>query len=219
MSNFRIFDARFRHPFSMLVAGPSECGKSTFIYELLKNAHRLIDTEFDYIVCFLGSEDPKLKELTFLYRSKITFVSGLPENIDDYIDSSKHGFVLIDDLMQEATRTMQVTELFTKKCHHQNFSIALILQNLFYNGKERQTILRSCHYVVVFRNPLDQSVVYTLAQRINPVHKAAVTKIFLYAQSRYRYLLLDGKQDSLPEARFRTDIFNGFQRCFILKNE
>jgi len=211
----KVFDARLRHPFSLLLSGPSQCGKSTFILNLLKNSSRLIDVDFDYIVCFLGSDDPKLYQLETIYGPRITFVKGLPDNFDAYIDSARNGFFVIDDLMRQATEGKHVAELFTKKCHHENISVALILQNFFYHAKERQTILRSAHYLAIFRNPLDQSVIYSLAHRIDPMHKGAVIKTFLYAQERYRYLFVDGKQESVPEARFRSDIFNTVQRCFI----
>lgn len=218
MDKFSVFDARFKHPFSMVISGPSQCGKSTFVFNLLKHAARLIDVEFDYIVCFSGSDDVKLQQLRDIYGKKIIFVSGLPDDLNEYIDSRLNGFLVFDDLMQETTSRNSVTELFTRRCHHENFSIALILQNLFYSGKGRQTMLRSSHYLVIFRNPLDQTIIYTLAHRINPLNKAGVIKIFFYAQSKYRYLLLDGKQDTVPEAQFRTDIFNtSFQRCFVLK--
>ena len=213
---FTTFDARLRHPFTMVVAGPSGSGKTTFIASLLTKAHLLIDTEFDYIVCFLGSTDPKLKELVSVYGPRITFVSGLPDDFNKYIDSTKNGFILIDDLMSESTKASKVTELYTKTSHHANVSVCLVLQNLYHHGQERHSIMRNSHYLVIFHNPLDQSVIYTLAHRINPMNKSAVTKIFMYAQSKFRYLLLDGKQGTLPEARFRTDIFNDFQRCFII---
>lgn len=213
---FRTFDARLQHPFTMVVAGPSQSGKSHFLHSLLKNAGRMISSEFDYVVCFLGSNDPQLRELTSVYGSRITFVRGLPEDFDKFIDPSQNGFILLDDLMHESTKTNRVTELYTKTSHHANVSVCLVLQNIFHHGRERYSILRNSHYLVIFQNPLDQTIVHTLAQRINPVNKAAVIKIFLYAQSRYRYLLLDGKQGGLPQARFRSDIFNDFQRCFVI---
>ena len=57
--NREVFDARLQHPFTMLIAGPSGSGKSTFICSLLANAHCLINTGFDYVVCFLGSPGPQ----------------------------------------------------------------------------------------------------------------------------------------------------------------
>ena len=214
--NAETFDARFQVPFSAVISGPSSSGKSTFICSLLENAHRLINKELDYVVCFLGSSDTKFGELIPLYGSKMTFVTGLPEDFNSYIDSSKNGLIIIDDLMSDSTKDKRVTELYTKTSHHGNVSVCLVLQDLFHHGKERLSIIRNTNYLVIFNNPLDRSIVYSLAHRLDPMKKGAVIKMIMYAQSKYRYLLIDGKQGTLPEARFRTDIFNDFQRCFVI---
>ena len=73
--------------------------------------------------------------------------------------------------MNEGMKNEWVCELYTKLCHHSNVSVALILQNLFHHGKERYTILRNSHYLVVFNSPLDQSIARTLAYRLDPLHK------------------------------------------------
>ena len=213
---FQTFDARLQAPFTMVLAGPSSSGKSTFLCSLLKNTLRLINTEFDYIVCFLGSSDTKLSELVPLYGSKITFVEGLPKDFNSYINSSKNGLIVLDDLMSASTKDPRVAELYTKTSHHENVSVCLVLQDIFHHGKERLSVLRNTNYLVLFINPLDRSVIHALAHRIDPVNKRAVIRMILYAQTHYRYLLLDGKQGTLPEARYRTDIFNDFQRCFII---
>ena len=36
-------DPRFKHPFTCLVAGPTGCGKTTFVKELLEKSQLLID--------------------------------------------------------------------------------------------------------------------------------------------------------------------------------
>jgi energy-coupling factor transporter ATP-binding protein EcfA2 len=215
--NSTVFDARLQHPFSMVVYGPSQSGKSTFIFNLLRNASRLINVQYDYIVCFIGSNDTKYIELKAIYGNKIDFVRGLPKNLDVFIRSGLKGFLIFDDLMMEATSCAAVTELFTRRCHHENLSVALLLQDLFAKGKDRLTMLRSTHYLVVFQNPLDQVINYAIANRVSPANKKVVIKMMQYVQSKYRYLFLDGKQSSLPEAKFRTDLFNEhFQRCFII---
>ena len=49
--------------------------------------------------------------------------------------------------------------------------ICVVLQNLFSAGKEIISSFRSSHYLVLLRNPLDQTTVYMLAQRINPAKR------------------------------------------------
>ncbi len=40
------FDSHFKHPFNMIVEGPTGVGKSTFVTEMLLK--RTVDTVFDY---------------------------------------------------------------------------------------------------------------------------------------------------------------------------
>ena len=92
------------------------------------------------------------------------------------------------------------------------------MQNVFHHGKEWLSILCNAHYIIIFQNPLDHSVVYTLAHRLNPMNKHAVIRLFLYVLFKYRYLLLDGKQDTVAEARHRSNIFNLlFRRCSVIE--
>lgn len=215
--NSTVFDARLIHPFSMVVYGPSQSGKSTFIFDLLQNASRLINVQFDYIMCFVGSNDMKYLGLKAIYGNRIDFVRGLPKDLNAFIKPGLKGFLIFDDLMMEATKSAAVTEIFIHRCHHENLSVALLLQDLFAKGRDRLTILRSTHYLVLFKNPLDQVINYIIANRVSPTAKGTVIKLMQYVQTKYRYLFLDGKQNSLPEAKFRTDLFNEhFQRCFII---
>ena len=213
------FDTRLHHPFSMTLAGPSGCGKTCFVYSLLANASRLVDTPFDYVVCFLGSNDSKRRELSRIYGRGIRFVRGLPESFEEFINETKQGCFVIDDLMNEGMKNKRVCELYTKLCHHSNVSVALILQNLLHHGKERYTILCNSHYLVIFNSPLDQSIARTLAYKLEPLHKRAVIELIHHAQSKYRYIFLDRKLETIPEAKYRADLFNPqFQCCFVIRN-
>ena len=51
-----VLDARFRHPFTCVVSGPSQSGKSTFVRNLLLKQNDIIDTEFDYVFIFLRNQ-------------------------------------------------------------------------------------------------------------------------------------------------------------------
>jgi ABC-type iron transport system FetAB ATPase subunit len=211
-----VIDARFQHPFSMICAGPSFSGKSTYVRNLLIHANRLINTHIDYVVIFSGSNDKSLKNIDTSF--KITFVEGLPENLDDFIQPNMHGIFILDDLESKASASQDILDIFTSKCHHENVSIVLVLQNLYNKGSRRIGFLRNCHYLVLFQSPLDQTVNYIVASRLHPMKRKAVVNLIFTVLERYRYILLDGRQDTNPAARFRTDIFNPlYQRCFVLK--
>lgn len=210
-----IFDGRFKTPFNLIIAGPSQSGKSTFVFNLLKHADNLIDSPFDYVVVFSGSKENMFHELdTFFPSNTITHIQGLPKDIDKYILPNRTGLFILDDLQRQASSEDTVGDIFTKRGHHENLSVCLILQNLFHEGRERRTCMRSCHYMVLFHNPLDHSISYTIAHRLDPSKKKSLVHLITTVQQAYRYILIDGKQDTPHQARFRSDIFSGFQRCF-----
>ena len=67
--------------------------------------------------------------------SNITFVEGVPCNLESMINPSKRNLVVIDDLMRELSNDPRITSLFTKGCHHRNLSVIFILQNIFIGAK------------------------------------------------------------------------------------
>ena len=62
----------------------------------------------------------------------ITFVEGVPSDLDFMIDPNIRNLVVLDDMMQELSNEKKITNLFTKGCHHRNLSVIFIVQNLFH---------------------------------------------------------------------------------------
>ena len=52
----------------------------------------------------------------------ITFIEGLPTDLESRIDPSQRNMVVIDDLMNELNNDKRLTNIFTKGCHHMNLS-------------------------------------------------------------------------------------------------
>ena len=59
-------DARWKHPFTCVVAGPSGSGKLTFIRHLMLSQEKIIDAQFDYIYIFIGTDASENKILSSL---------------------------------------------------------------------------------------------------------------------------------------------------------
>ena len=217
-----VFDARIKLPFTCIAAGAPLSGKTTFVRRLLKERRRLIDGEIGEVIWFYGQETDHIrkteKELNSL---PISFVKGLPESFDEYIERGRENLLfVIDDLMQSAGGSPAVTELFCNKLQHAQVSVILLLQNLFYHGKERTTLVRCAQYLVIFKNPLDKSIPFYLAQKLMPQKKSLFMALFESATSKaHGYLFCDGKQDTPERARFRTDIFDeGIQKVYVIQN-
>ena len=54
--NETVVDAQMHHPFRCLIAGPSQSGKSMFVYNLLLQQNDIIDICFDYVMIILGTK-------------------------------------------------------------------------------------------------------------------------------------------------------------------
>lgn len=214
------FDARLKTPFSCIITGAPLCGKTTFVKRLLEERDRLIDHPIDYIIWCYGQDTHFIQSLkTNPYGIPTTLVQELPDDFSQYIVPERRGLIVIDDLMQSASNAKSVTDLFCNKLQHTNTSVILLLQNLFYHGSERTTLVRCVHYLVIFANRMDQSVQLYLSQKLLPRHKTLFLDIFDEATNKpHGYLFYDGKQDTPDEARYRTDLFdNGIQKAIVVK--
>ena len=102
-----------RHPFTMIAAGPTSCGKTTWVTNLLESDRwqKLYDDMLDSI--------PNME-----------FVQGIFRDTD--FDTSQPTLLIMDDQMREGTQSGDVCDLFTEGSHHRNVSVICMLQNLYY---------------------------------------------------------------------------------------
>lgn len=213
-----VFDARLQHPFCMIVSGPSMSGKTNFVTSLIEKALALIYPPPETITWFYGEETENINYLKRLFHGKINAVKGMPDSFDQYINPKLNNLIIIDDLMQESSDNPNVANLFTRQCHHKNTSVILVMQDLFYNGTRRKTLMRNAHYLVLFSSPLDRSSVYAVANKVMPKRSQIFLNIFEVATEKPNgYLFIDGRQTTPNDARLRTDIFKPYQRVFVPK--
>jgi len=124
-------DIRFIHPFTCIVGGPTESGKSTFCARFLQNLDTL-RTEPDFpggiIWCYSEQSAVPQQQLAAL-RKNVQFRDGLPENFENA--QGLPCLFILDDVLNEVF-SRAVCDLFTKGSHCRNFSVILITQNIFH---------------------------------------------------------------------------------------
>ena len=158
---------KLHHPFSMLAAGPRGAGKSEFVKQLLSLKRFIMMNPPERIVWFYEKYQPDLFCSLAQEIPSTEFCKGLPTRIEVTFDRSKRNICIIDDLMQSASGNQLVENLFTNG-RHLNLSVFFFSQNLFYKGKKCRTISLNSTYIVVFKNPRDQSQIRHLARQMFP---------------------------------------------------
>lgn len=197
------------HPFTCLIAGPSQSGKTHFVKRLLQQKNSLIDTPIEDIIWCYGEHQPWYHSF---HNPRVRFVEGL---IDHEQLSPEHPhLVIIDDLMHEADK--RVVQFFTKGAHHRNTSVCYLVQNLFHGGKDHRTISLNCHYMVLFKNPRDGRQVEYLANQMFPKNSKYMLDGYRDATRKpYGYLFVDMKQNTPDPLRLRGNILNGIQEIYM----
>ena len=194
-------DARWKHPFTAIVSGPTGCGKTIFTFKLISEASNIIVPPPENIIYCYGEY-----QAVFNNYPRVTFTEGLPD-ISQF-DGKQRILLILDDLMSETNDS--VSNIFTKVSHHRNVSVIYFSQNLFYKSKQNRTMSLNAHYMVLFKNPRDAVQVATLARQMYPGRSKFLVEAFKDATEKpYGYLLIDLKPDTEEKFRIRTNIFPG----------
>lgn len=85
---------------------------------------------------------------------------------DDFFDPRMRNVIVVDDLMSTAAKDPRINDLFTEGSHHRNLTVIALNQNIFF-GKD-PTQRRNCHYLVLFKNPIDRQPIATLGRQMYP---------------------------------------------------
>lgn len=199
--------SQFKCPSSIIIAGPSQCGKTTFTRQLLQQADSLFERPIRKIVYCYGQWQECFKNMA----SRVTFVEGIPEDIPSlFPPNCRPGILILDDLMRNCSDDERILDLFTKVSHHCDVTCIYLTQNLFPPGKFSRSISLNAHYVITFNNPRDTLGFRTLAQQAFAGRVPYVWESFQDATSKpFGYLLMDLHPRTPNIQRLRTNILSG----------
>lgn len=203
------FQTPLQHPFSMLIAGPSNSGKTFFVKDIIEHADKIISVKVENIVyiysCWQSLYDQLLK------IRPINFIQGIPESLcdDNLLPPDKHNLLIIDDVMDAASQNQEVQNVFTKYTHHRNLSCIYLLQNIFIQGKASRTISLNASYLVLFKSSRDKNQIMLLARQMYPGNTKYFLQAFNNATARpFGYLLVDFKAATPDCFRLRSEILS-----------
>ena len=207
----------FQHPFSMLVVGPTQSGKTHFVEQMFTNP--LIDFPTDQdvqVTWFYNHWQPRYEAISDL---GVEFEHGLPdwsETLQE-LNPEIHHILVFDDLMNQAVNSPILSRLFTQG-RHRNASVILLMQNMFPKGRYNTDISRNAQYLVLFRSPSDRKQINTIADRIFAENRFKFMQVYSKATSvPYGYVLIDNHPSTAPEDQVVTDVFGTCRRHPLLE--
>ena len=224
----KTFDARFKHPFTAIVNGPSGAGKTTFVQQLLMDKH-IIDCKFDKIYIFIGTpieqnkiflsmmeKMPQVVEVVNLKEfypnlKKSKFTEEMTGVLDHNNSQGLNTCVVFDDLMSEMSELSLLGDLFSRLSTHTNTSVINLTQNLFHRGvgSNNVTVFRNAKLLILFKNKSDKTIFRNLAMKQSsprfPVPN--LVRFFEDVTNKYRYVSCHFNFDCPEELTYRTDLF------------
>ena len=183
---------RIKCPSSILVVGPSNCGKTTFLKRLLTENLDLFEVRPSKIVYCYGSWQPTFE---LLKKYGVEFHEGVPD--EEFLKKkfgkvAEGGLLIMDDLMADGGDDKTVVKIFTQHSHHMNFVAFYLCQDLFPSGKYSRTISRNSQYIIVFKNPRDMTSIRNIMLQMYPAEWKQVLNTYNNATERmYGYFVFD----------------------------
>lgn len=195
-----------------LFTGPSNVGKTSFVFQLLKHANGAFTKPIKAIYYCYSVDQPIYTDMKKAIPH-ITFNEGLPTKAELemwHLYEPGEKLLVIDDMMTESAKSKDVVDIYCKYAHHYKFFCILICQNAFCPGREFRTISLNTHYFFLFKNSRDELQIQTLGRQIFP----GQVKFFMDAYKKataekYGYLLVDLSPHSDSKYKLRTNILPG----------
>jgi GTPase SAR1 family protein len=200
------------HPSTVLVSGPTGCGKTVFVSRLIKDG--MFSKCPERVIWFYNEWQKLYDELD----SKVEFRKDCDESFYDTLSPLTTNLVVLDDQMSTIGDSKVLLKLFTEGSHHRNLSVIYIVQNLFDKGRSHRTVSLNAQYIILFKNPRDKSQIDCLSRQMYGRRSSFLVDCYHDAtRDSYGYLLLDLRPDSDDELRIRSRIFKD-EVCEIYKS-
>jgi hypothetical protein len=219
-SSKEFFDLRFKNPCSIILGGVSQSGKTTFVFNVLRHIWQLFEEPrcaqniIYYYSVWQNAFDSATKEgLVKEWHNRLPSMDEFKSKTVPY-QNNGGSVVVIDDWAEDLN--MDVLKMFTSLCHHHNAVVILLTQNIFSKNKVFHDISINANYVVLFKNPRDQSQITYFARQFAQNRSRDVVQTFYNATKRpYTYLLFDLHMMTPPEIQIRSHILPGEGYPFV----
>ena len=91
-------DTRLKHLFTLLMAGPTSSGKTYYVKRLLEGGEDIIQNTPENIIWCYGMDQTLYHGMQETIPN-ITFVEGVPNDLEATLDPSVRNLIVLDDMM------------------------------------------------------------------------------------------------------------------------
>ena len=200
-----MYDIRLKENFKLFLAGPSRCGKTFFVADLLQNLGTISKDPPTVIIYVYKTWQWKFDEMKHLVHVFLEDDENVVENIKMYA-TGQSILVVFDDMINSKSLNT-LAPLFTVDGRHMNMSLVFLTQRMFVNDEYFRQISQNSDYFIIFKNPRNSSEIRTLAQQITP-GSLHLIKIYIEAtKDPFSYLFINLTQECEPKVKYLSQIF------------
>ena len=196
-------------PTTIALYGPTQCGKTHFVLNLLKYANSMFTERVEEIYYCFEAQQKCYDEIKYVEGvDKVVMYKGMPqvEQCKKWAYMKSHIIVVFDDLMTELSKDREMIKFVTVYSHHMKITMIVLLHNIFPPGL--RTLSLNTHYVVLFKNKRDTLQVEMFARRVMKDRLKYFSACYRKAvSSPYGYLFVDMHPHSEDKYQLRTRIF------------
>ena len=200
------YDIRLKENFKLFISGPSRCGKTFFVADLLENIKTFAKEPPKKIIYVYKVWQSKFDEMRSLVHVFLEDCESIVAKIQERT-TGQPMLVIFDDLLNSKS-LVDIATLFTVDGRHMNMSLVFLTQRMFVNNEHFRQISQNCDYFVIFKNPRNSSEIRTLAQQLTP---GSLDLIDIYMQATkdpFSYLFINLTQECQPQVKYLSKLFD-----------
>ena len=203
-----MYDIRFCENFKIFACGPSRCGKTCFIIDIIQNLQNIAKTPPSKVLYVYKVWQQKFDELkeSGLVDHFVQDQKDLVQKLKT-LSNMKSSLIVFDDLIN-SSNLQEIANLFVVDGRHSNFSLIFLSQRMFVNNESFRQISNNCDYFAVFKNPRNSSEVRVLAQQLTPGSLELISIYSNATKDPFSYLFINLTQECDEAVKYLSHLFD-----------
>ena len=209
-----MFDVRLKENFKLFISGPSRCGKTFFVADLLQNIQTFAKQPPSLVIYIYKVWQSKFDEMNNVVHIFLEDQEDIVDKIKEYATGAPI-LIVFDDMINSSSLS-ELAPLFTVDARHMNMSLVFLTQRMFVNDEYFRQISQNCDYFIIFKNPRNSSEIRTLAQQITPGSLHLINMYIEATKEPFSYLFINLTQECPPEVKYLSQFFmrENSVKCF-----